>query len=112
MLHEKQIKTHFVKKISERVSRLEEGRKSDKREIVEILDTMQKSIDKQFAEIKDYLAIQIDKINAINIAHEVEHKKFREAIKNLNKRSDFQNYRITSLEKWKENFEDGIIGVC
>lgn len=100
-----------IDSIDERVSRLEEGRKADKREIVEVLDTMQKSIDKQFAEIKDYLAIQIDKINAINIAHEVEHKKFREAIKNLNKRSDFQNYRITSLEKWKDNFEDGIIGV-
>ena len=101
-----------IDSIDERVSRLEEGRKSDKREIVEILDTMQKSIDKQFAEIKDYLAIQIDKMNATLIANEAEHKHFKEAIKNINKRSDFQNYRITSLEEWKDNFEDGIIGVC
>ena len=101
-----------IDSIDERASRLEEGRKSDKREIVEVLDTMQKSIDKQFAEIKDYLAIQINKMNATIHANEAEHKQFREAIKNLNKRSDFQNYRINSLEEWKENFEDGIIGVC
>ena len=100
-----------IDSIDERVSRLEEGRKSDKREIVEVLDTMQKSIDKQFAEIKDFMVIQINKMNAMLIANEAEHKKFREAIKNLNKRSDFQNYRITSLEEWKDNFEDGIIGV-
>ena len=95
-----------------RVSKLEERRKSDKREIVEVLDTMQKSIDKQFAEMKEYMTVQIDKINAALIANEVEHKKYREDIKNLNKRYSFQNYRITSLEKWKDNFEDGIIGVC
>ena len=101
-----------IASIDERVSRLEEGRKSDKREIVEVLDTMQKSIDKQFAEIKDFMAIQINKMNATILANEAEHKQFREAIKNLNKRSDFQNYRINSLEEWKDNFEDGIIGVC
>ena len=101
-----------IDSIDERASRLEEGRKSDKREIVEVLDTMQKSIDKQFAEMKDFMAIQINKMNATILANEAEHKQFREAIKNLNKRSDFQNYRINSLEEWKENFEDGIIGVC
>lgn len=95
-----------------RVSKLEERRKSDKREIVEVLDTMQKSIDKQFTEIKDYMVVQIDKMNAAYIANEAEHKKFREDIKNLTQRSNFQNSRITALEEWKENFEDGIIGVC
>ena len=101
-----------IDSIDKRVSRLEEGRKSDKREIVEVLKKKKKSIDKQFIEIKDYLAIQIDKMNAALIANEAEHKQFREDIKNLTKRSDFQNYRITSLEEWKENFEDDVIGVC
>ena len=95
-----------------RVSNLEEGRKTDRREILDVLDIMQKSIDKQFVDIRNYMDAQFEKINAINTVNDIEHTEFRQLLKAYGIRIDLQSSRLTHLEKWKKEFgEDGLVVV-
>lgn len=98
--------------VDNRVSKLEEGRKTDKREILDVLDTMQKSIDKQFIDMRDYMDAQFEKINAINTVNDIEHTEFKQLLKAYGIRIDLQNSRLTYLEKWKkELYDDGLVSV-
>lgn len=95
-----------------RVSNLEEGRKTDRREILDVLETMQKSIDKQFVDMRDYMDAQFEKINAINTVNDIEHTEFRQLLKAYGIRIDLQSSRITYLEKWKKDLdESGMVAV-
>lgn len=95
-----------------RVSNLEEGRKTDRREILDVLDIMQKSIDKQFVDMRNYMDVQFEKINAINTVNDIEHTEFRQLLKAYGIRIDLQSSRLTHLEKWKKEFgENGLVAV-
>lgn len=95
-----------------RVSNLEEGRKTDRREILDVLDIMQKSIDKQFVDMRNYMDAQFEKINAINTVNDIEHTECRQLLKAYGIRIDLQSSRITHLEKWKKEFgENGLVAV-
>lgn len=93
-----------VTKLDERVSNLEEGRKSDRREILDVLDTMQKSISKQFIDLKEYMDIHIEKFNIAGAANDVEHAQFRQLLKAYGIKIDIQDCKIKYLEKWKKDF--------
>lgn len=93
-----------VCKLEERVANLEEGRKTDRREILDVLDTMQKSISKQFIDLKDYMDIQIEKFNVAGAANDVEHAQFRQLLKAYGIKIDIQDCRVKYLEKWKKDF--------
>ena len=95
-----------IDSLDERVSRLEEGRIKDRRDIINILDSMQKSIDSQFKDMRNYMDTQFMKINAANMVNDIEHAEFRQLLKAYAKRIDFQNSRITSLEEWKSKISD------
>lgn len=95
-----------VDRLEERVSNLEEGRKTDRREILDVLDTMQKSISKQFIDLKDYMDIQIEKLNVAGAANDVEHAQFRQLLKAYGIKIDIQDCRVKYLEKWKKDFGD------
>ena len=98
--------------VDNRVSNLEEGRKTDRREILYVLDIMQKSIDKQFVDMRNYMDAQFEKINAINTVNDIEHTEFRQLLKAYGIRIDLQSSRLTHLEKWKKEFgEDGLVAV-
>lgn len=98
--------------IDNRASNLEEGRKTDRREILDVLETMQKSIDKQFVDMRDYMDAQFEKINAINTVNDIEHTEFRQLLKAYGIRIDLQSSRLTYLEKWKKEFgDDGLVAV-
>lgn len=95
-----------------RVSNLEEGRKTDRREILDVLETMQKSINKQFVDMRDYMDAQFEKINAIHTVNDIEHAEFRQLLKAYGIRIDLQSSRITYLEKWKKDLdESGMVAV-
>jgi chromosome segregation ATPase len=95
-----------------RVSNLEEGRKTDRREILDVLETMQKSINKQFVDMRDYMDAQFEKINAINTVNDIEHTEFRQLLKAYGIRIDLQSSRITYLEKSKKDLdESGMVAV-
>lgn len=93
-----------VDKLEERVSNLEEGRKTDRREILDVLDTMQKSISKQFIELKDYIDMQVERFNVSSAANDVEHAQFRQLLKAYGIKIDMQDCRVKYLEKWKKDF--------
>ncbi len=88
---------------NKRVSNLEEGRKKDKNEILDVLDAMQKSINKQFIDIRDYMDAQFKKINAIQTVNDMEHVEFKQLLKAYGIRIDLQSSRINYLEKWKKD---------
>ena len=93
-----------VDKLDARVSNLEEGRKTDRREILDVLDTMQKSITKQFVELKDYIDMKVERFNVTNAANDVEHAQFRQLLKAYGIKIDMQDCRVKYLEKWRKDF--------
>lgn len=93
-----------VTKLDKRVANLEEGRKTDRREILDVLDTMQKSISKQFVELKDYIDMKVERFNVTNAANDVEHAQFRQLLKAYGIKIDMQDCRVKYLEKWRKDF--------
>ena len=99
--------TKVLVDMNERITLLEEGRKKERREIVEVLDTMQKSIDNQFAEIKEYFDAKFDKVYAVQRLNDMEHEKFKKLVCAHESRINLQNSRLNYLEEWKEQFDMG-----
>ena len=93
-----------VDRLEERVANLEEGRKTDRREILDVLDTMQKSISKQFIDLKHYMDIEIEKFSVAGAANDIEHAQFRQLLKAYGIKIDIQDCRVKYLEKWKKDF--------
>ncbi len=92
---------------TERIIALEEGRTKDRREILVVLDTMQKSIDNQFKEMRDYMDAKFDKLFVAKRENEVEHDEFRKLLYVHDRRIDFQSARIKFLEEWKQQIDLG-----
>ena len=67
-------------KIIENRKYFEETRKKDRKELMDVLDTMQKSIDRQFSELKDIMNKKVE-INAI------EHFEFKKQMSLLRKKN-------------------------
>ena len=90
-----------------RINNLEEVRVQDRRDILEVLDAMQKSISKRFDEMQEYMDFHFERLYTVQMANNIEHMKFKKDIKEINKRVNFQNARISNLEKWKDELENG-----
>ena len=90
-----------------RVTNLEEGRIKDRRDIFDVLDTMQKSISNQFTEMREYMDAKFEKISALQRVNDTEHDEFKKLLYAHNKRLDFHSARLEYLEKWKEDFGMG-----
>lgn len=100
------------KKTNQRLSALEIGRKEDRREILDVLDTMQKSIDNRFTELKDYMDLKFEKIDLALAVNNMEHAEFRKLLKAYGIRLDFYGARLQSLERWRDDInDDGYVGV-
>ena len=93
--------------MNQRITALEEGRKTDRREIIEILDTMQKSISEQFTEMREHFDAKFEKIFALQRINDIEHEEFKKLLYAHEKRINFQSARLSSLEEWKEQFDMG-----
>lgn len=83
-----------------RLLNLEEAREKDRKELIEILDTMQKSISNQLAEMQEYIDTKFEKVFEVQQVHE-------KVLTTHEKRINFQNARIESLEEWKDEMENG-----
>ena len=98
------------KKTNQRLSALEIGRKEDRREILYVLETMQKSIDNRFTEMKDYMDLKFEKIDLALAVNNMEHAEFRKLLKAYGIRLDFYGARLQSLERWRDDINDGCVG--
>ena len=99
------------KKTNQRLSALEIGTKEDRREILDVLETMQKSIDNRFTEMKDYMDLKFEKIDLALAVNNMEHAEFRKLLKAYGIRLDFYGARLQSLERWRDDINDGCVGV-
>ena len=99
--------TKTLEGMNERITALEAGRKKDRREVIEVLDTMQKSINNQFIEIRQYFDVKFEKIYAAQRVNEIENEQFKKILYAHENRINFQNARIENLEEWKEQFDMG-----
>ena len=99
-----------INKISKRVDDLEEGRNKDKNGILVVLETMEKSINNQFVEMKEYIdkkEAKFDKIFAAQRVLEIDNEEFKKIICIHEKRINFYNARLKYLEEWKQQFDMG-----
>lgn len=99
--------TTALQGMNNRITALEDARKKDRREIIDVLDTMQKSINNQFSEMKQYMDNKFEKIDLqlqINVKEHEEIKKILYAHEN---RLNFHSSRLNYLENWKEQFDLG-----
>ncbi len=92
---------------NERITALEEGRKKDRKDILLVLDTMQKSISNQFTEMREYMDGKFEKIFALQRVNDIEHEEFKKLLYSHNNRLDFHNARLAYLEEWKQQFDLG-----
>ncbi len=92
-----------------RVTNLEEGRVKDRKDILVVLETMQKSIQDQFSEMKEYMDAKFEKIFTLQNFNDLEHQEFRKLLFKQEKRSNFHNSRLNYLEEWKGKLD---IGEC
>lgn len=99
--------TTTLARINERLVVLEEGRKKDRKDLLGILDTMQKSIDNQFSEMKKDMNSKFEKVFTLQKLNEMEHQEFRKLLLKHDKRINFQSARLKYLEEWKEQFDMG-----
>ena len=83
-----------------RLLNLEEAREKDRKELMDVLDTMQGSISNQFADMKYYIDTKFEKVFEVQQVHE-------KVLTTHEKRINFQNTRIKSLEDWKDEMENG-----
>lgn len=98
-----------IGKMTIRIDNLEKNRKSDMKEILEVLDAMEKSISKRFDDMQEYMDFHFERIYSAQISNSIEHLQFKRAIKENSKRINFQNSRIDNLENWKDELENGEI---
>ena len=63
-----------------RVTNLEEGRVKDRKDILVVLETMQKSIQDQFSEMKEYMDAKFEKIFTLQNFNDLEHQEFRKLL--------------------------------
>ena len=82
----------------QRLTELEKGRK----EMLDVLDTMQKSIYKRFTEMKDYMDLKFEKIDLALAVNNMEHAEFRKLLKAYGIKLDFYGARLQSLKRWRD----------
>lgn len=90
--------------INQRITLLEEDRKKDRKDLLEILDTMQKTIDNQFREMREYFDAKFDKVFVSQRVNDIEHEEFKKLVYTHEDRLNFYNARINQIEDWKEQF--------
>ncbi len=93
--------------MDDRISALEKGRKRDRNDLLEILDTMQKMINSRFIEMSEHFDAKFDKIFVSQRVNDIEHEEFKKLVCAHEKRLNFYNSRITRLEEWKDQFDIG-----
>lgn len=96
-----------IDKMNDRIVNLEEGRKKDRRDILVVLDTMEKSISNQFAEMKEYFDAKFDKVYSIQRFADIENEEFKKLFCAHEKRLNFYHARLNYLEEWKQQFDMG-----
>lgn len=90
-----------------RLIALEEGRRKDRLDLIDILDTMEKSISNQFTEMREYFDAKFEKVFVSQKVNDMEHAEFKKLVCAHQGRLDFYNARINKLEEWKEQFDMG-----
>lgn len=93
--------------MDKRITALEEGRKKDRNEIIDVLDRMQKSIDNQFTEMREYFDAKFEKVYAAQRVYEIENEQFKKILYAHEKRINFHSSRINYLEEWQDQFDMG-----
>ncbi len=96
-----------IDRMNDRIVNLEEGRKKDRRDILVVLDTMEKSISNQFAEMREYFDAKFDKVFSAQRFTDIENEQFKKLFCAHEKRLNFYNARLNYLEEWKQQFDMG-----
>lgn len=94
-------------KLKGRVDDLEEQRKSDRLDLMDVLQRMDESISKRF----DDIANHFEKIYSLQAYNDVEHAEFRQAIKVLKMRDSVFAKRLEELEEWKKDLGSELFAV-
>lgn len=90
-----------------RLTDLEEERKKERLDLIDILDTMEKSITNQFNQMRVYFDVKFEKVFISQRVNDIEHDEFKKLICTHEGRLNFYNRRISTLEEWKEQFDMG-----
>lgn len=94
---------------TEGIMRLEKGRKEDRLGVIEILQTMDKSVTESFSEIKNYMDINFEKIHASELARDIQYKEITKELKLQKMTLNLHGIKIKELENWKDRFEKGTL---
>ena len=96
-----------LREMNIRIAKLELNREKDRKELFDVLDSMQKSITQQMCEMREYFDIKFAKMDAAHRAYEVQSNQMLQMIYTHEKRFGFYDSRIQRLENWKDELDMG-----
>lgn len=94
------------------IKELKQEREKDKKSILDVLEAMDKSISKSFEDLREELDIKFERINIFQAIQQLQNIEVNRKLKLNTERMKLYNMRITILEEWKNNFENGLISLA
>ena len=96
---------------TQNINNLIKTRKKDRLELIDVLDTMDKSISKRFNEMEENISLNFNKIYAIDLKNDVNHIEFKQILQVLGANDSEAANRIEKLEEWKNSIDGSLFAV-
>ena len=96
---------------TQNINNLIKTRKKDRLELIDVLDTMDKSISKRFDEMEGNISLNFNKIYAIDLKNDVNHIEFKQILQVLGANDSEAANRIEKLEEWKNSIDGSLFAV-
>ena len=96
---------------TQNINNLIKTRKKDRLELIDVLDTMDKSISKRFDEMEENISLNFNKIYAIDLKNDVNHIEFKQILQVLGANDSEAANRIEKLEEWKNSIDGSLFAV-
>lgn len=100
-----------TKENTQNINNLIKTRKKDRLELIDVLDTMDKSISKRFDEMEENISLNFNKIYAIDLKNDVNHIEFKQILQVLGANDSEAANRIEKLEEWKNSIDGSLFAV-
>ena len=100
-----------TKENTQSINNLVKARKKDRLELMDVLQTMDKSISKRFDEMEENINEKFNKIYLANLNNDVQHIEFKQILEILGANDAKAAKRIEKLEEWKNSIDGSLFAV-
>lgn len=100
-----------IKENTKGIENLEKIRVKDRLELMNVLETTNKSIEDTFTDMEEHIDEKIEKFYAVKTYNDIEHTEIKQILKVISIKQPILVKRLQDLEKWKNDLEKGLFVV-